>query len=195
MFVNLLRASSTCVPSSWKCLVISLRVRCGSCLTLCDPLIVACQAPLAMGVLDWIAMPSSRGSAQPRDRTCFSISPALAGRFLSTSVMISSLMLFISLHSLHSENIFFPTFLPLPLSFLYSVNSHRSPILGLPCTHGADATAAVHDQGPVSPGDMWQCLETFLVVTKREGAAPGIWDAVNTLQDTGQRQSPPAPHI
>ena len=35
---------------------------------------VACQAPLCMGLLqaripEWVAMPSSRGSPQPRDRT------------------------------------------------------------------------------------------------------------------------------
>ena len=38
---------------------------------------VARQAPLSMGllqarVLEWVAMPSSRGSSQPRDRTCVS---------------------------------------------------------------------------------------------------------------------------
>ena len=35
---------------------------------------VACQAPLSMGILqtrilEWAAMPSSRGSSQPRDQT------------------------------------------------------------------------------------------------------------------------------
>ena len=35
---------------------------------------VACEAPLSMGILqarilDWVAMPSSRGSSQPRDQT------------------------------------------------------------------------------------------------------------------------------
>ena len=35
---------------------------------------VACQAPLSMGIfqariLEWVVMPSSRGSSQPRDRT------------------------------------------------------------------------------------------------------------------------------
>ena len=35
---------------------------------------VACQAPLSMGILqariqEWVAMPSSRGSFQPRDQT------------------------------------------------------------------------------------------------------------------------------
>ena len=43
-----------------------------SCPTLCDP--VDCQAPLSMGILqarilEWVAMPFSRGSSQPRDQT------------------------------------------------------------------------------------------------------------------------------
>ena len=38
------------------------------------PWTVACQAPLSMGILqarilEWVAMPSSRGSSQPRDQT------------------------------------------------------------------------------------------------------------------------------
>ena len=43
------------------------------CLTLCDPMdCIAHQAPLSMGILqarilEWVAMPSSRGSSQPRD--------------------------------------------------------------------------------------------------------------------------------
>ena len=32
-------------------------------------------------ILEWVAMPSSRGSSQPRDRTCISV---LAGRFFIT---------------------------------------------------------------------------------------------------------------
>ena len=45
-----------------------------SCPTLCT---VAHQAPLSMGIfqariLDWVAMPSSMGSSQPRDWTCIS---------------------------------------------------------------------------------------------------------------------------
>ena len=39
------------------------------------PWTVACPAPLSMGILqagilEWVAMPSSRGSSRPRDRTC-----------------------------------------------------------------------------------------------------------------------------
>ena len=36
-------------------------------------------------ILQWVAISSSRGSSQPRDRTPFLTSPALAGRFFTTS--------------------------------------------------------------------------------------------------------------
>ena len=45
-----------------------------SCLTLCDPM--DCSPPgssvqglLQARILEWVAMPSSRGSSRPRDRT------------------------------------------------------------------------------------------------------------------------------
>ena len=46
-----------------------------SCPTLCNPVDCNCQAPLSMEfsrkrILEWVAIPSSRGSSQPRDRTC-----------------------------------------------------------------------------------------------------------------------------
>ena len=49
------------------------------------PRSVAHQAPLSMGllqarILEWVAMPSSRGSSQPRDRTQVS---CIAGRFFT----------------------------------------------------------------------------------------------------------------
>ena len=45
---------------------------------------IACQAPLSLGILqarilEWVAMPSSRGSSQPRDRTCLSCVSSTAG--------------------------------------------------------------------------------------------------------------------
>ena len=60
-----------------------------SCLTLCDPRTVAHQAALSMGILqarilEWVAMPSSRGSSWPRDRTCISCVPCTAGWFFTT---------------------------------------------------------------------------------------------------------------
>ena len=35
-------------------------------------------------ILEWVAISSSRGSSWPRDQTCISVSPALAGRFFTT---------------------------------------------------------------------------------------------------------------
>ena len=48
-----------------------------SCSTFCDPMDCSPPAPLSMEILqarilEWVAMPSSRGSSQPRDRTCVS---------------------------------------------------------------------------------------------------------------------------
>ena len=59
-------------------------------LTLCDP--VDCS-PLGSSVrgilqariLEWVAMPSSGGSSQPRGRAPHFMSPALAGTFFTTS--------------------------------------------------------------------------------------------------------------
>ena len=55
---------------------------------LVTPWTAAHQAPLSMGILqtrilEWVALPSSRGSPRPRDRTCL-MSPELAGGFFST---------------------------------------------------------------------------------------------------------------
>ena len=57
-----------------------------SCLTLCDP--VDCVPPgsyvhgiLQARVQEWVAVPSSRGPSQPRDRTASFMSPALPGGF------------------------------------------------------------------------------------------------------------------
>ena len=59
-----------------------------SCQTLCDPMD---QAPLSMGffparILEWVAMPSSRGPSLPRDLTCVS---CIAGRFFPLSHRVS----------------------------------------------------------------------------------------------------------
>ena len=57
-----------------------------SCPTLCDPWTAALQAPLSMGIcqariLEWGAMPSSRGSSQSRDQTQDS---CISGRFFTS---------------------------------------------------------------------------------------------------------------
>ena len=40
-----------------------------SCLTLCDPMDYTVHAILQARILEWVAVTSSRGSSQPRDRT------------------------------------------------------------------------------------------------------------------------------
>ena len=61
-----------------------------SCSTLCNPM--GCRAPVSSAhgilqarILEWVAMPSSRGSFWPRDWTCISMSPVLAGGFFITN--------------------------------------------------------------------------------------------------------------
>ena len=60
-----------------------------SCLTLCDPMDVACQAPLSLGFSRqeyWSGLPCPPPGHLP-DPGTESMSPALAGRFLTTSTI------------------------------------------------------------------------------------------------------------
>ena len=57
-----------------------------ACLTLCDPM--GCSPPgssvhgiLHARILEWVAMPSSRGSSDPETEPMSPASPALAGGF------------------------------------------------------------------------------------------------------------------
>ena len=57
-----------------------------SCLTLCNPVYYSPPGSSVHGILqarilEWVAMPSSRGSSSPRDRSCIS---CIAGRFYTT---------------------------------------------------------------------------------------------------------------
>ena len=61
-----------------------------SCPTLCNPIDGSPPGSPVPGILQartqqWVAMPSSRGASQPRDRIHISASPALAGGFFTTS--------------------------------------------------------------------------------------------------------------
>ena len=70
---------------------------CFSCVQLCViPWLQSCSTPcdlpgssvhgiLQARTLEWVAMPFSRESSQPRDWTCNLTSPTLAGRFFTTS--------------------------------------------------------------------------------------------------------------
>ena len=73
-----------CLTSSFSVCVCAKSLQ--SCLTLCDPM--DCRLPdssvhwiLQARKLEWVAMTPSRGSSQPRDRTCISHT---AGGFFST---------------------------------------------------------------------------------------------------------------
>ena len=69
-----------------------------SCPTLCDP---SDSSPpdssvykiLQTRILKRVAMPSTRGSSQIRDRTCISMSPSLAGDFFTTSTNWEALLM------------------------------------------------------------------------------------------------------
>ena len=89
------------LPHPLTCVCVSARSL-QSCFTLCDP--IDCSLPsssvhktLQVRILEWVAMPSSRGSSLPRDRThvtgidgCL-LYPALAGRFFTTSATRAAL--------------------------------------------------------------------------------------------------------
>ena len=69
MNINILVMSKL---SGQECAVLCLVTQ--LCLTLCDLMDCSCQAPLSMGILqarilEWVAMPSSRGSSKPSDQT------------------------------------------------------------------------------------------------------------------------------
>ena len=61
-----------------------------SCPTVCDPMDYSPPGPLSMGfllarILEWLAMPSFRGSSWPRGRTCISHISCSTGRFFTTN--------------------------------------------------------------------------------------------------------------
>ena len=65
--------------------------------THCDPMDwslpgFSVQGILQARILKWVAMPSSRGSSRPRDRTASLMSPALAGRFFAINATWEALI-------------------------------------------------------------------------------------------------------
>ena len=52
-----------------------------SCLTLCDPMNYTVHGILQARILEWVAVPFSRGSSQPRDQTQVS---RIAGGFFAS---------------------------------------------------------------------------------------------------------------
>ena len=69
-----------------------------SCLTLCDTIDYSLPCSSVHGILQawklqWVAMPSSRGSPQLRDRTCVSPVSCIGRRVLTTSDSLEGLNL------------------------------------------------------------------------------------------------------
>ena len=65
---------------------------------------VACQAPMSMGILqvrilEWVAMCLSRGSSQPRDRTCVSCVSCTGSGFFTTGATWEALSATLSLRN------------------------------------------------------------------------------------------------
>ena len=63
-----------------------------SCPTLCDPMDCSLLGSSVYGIfqariLEWVAMPFSRGSSWPRGQTCVSYSSCTAGRFFTTELL------------------------------------------------------------------------------------------------------------
>ena len=90
-------APSLCSPlgQSWvlrACVLIHMCacVHAQLCLTLCNPMDCDPAGSSLHGILqartlEWVAVSFSKGSSQPRDQTCVSLSLALAGGFFTTS--------------------------------------------------------------------------------------------------------------
>ena len=73
------------------------------CLTLCNPrdcssLGSSVHGILQARILEWEAIPFSRGSSRPRDRAQSLMSPALVGRFFTSSTTWDSLSLPPNIH-------------------------------------------------------------------------------------------------
>ena len=85
MLIDLTIIISQCIGVSNHRLKYILALSLGCVQLFVTPWTVAHQAPLSMGILqarilEWVAMPSSRGSSQPRDRTQVF---CIAGRFFT----------------------------------------------------------------------------------------------------------------
>ena len=77
------------------------------CLNICDPM--DCSPPgssvhgiLQTRILKWVAMLSSRGSSQPNDQMSL-MSPALAGRFFTTSTTWEATYTHTHIHTLFTS--------------------------------------------------------------------------------------------
>ena len=81
-----------------------------SCPTLCNPM--DCTPPgssvhgiLQARILEWVAMPSSRGFSRPRIKPMFLVSPALANGFVTTSTTWEAPLSFLEVRKLRLKEI------------------------------------------------------------------------------------------
>ena len=87
-------ASARALAPSLSCMLCSVAQ---SYLTLCDPLVssppgFSVRGILQARILEWVAMPFSRGSSWPRDQTHFSCVSCTAGRFFAAKQRGSPLL-------------------------------------------------------------------------------------------------------
>ena len=116
-----------------------------SCLTLCDPL--NCSLPsssvdgiLQARILEWVAVPFSRGFSQPRDETQVS---CIAGRFLPTeppgkakNIRVGSLFLLHGIFSTQESNQGFLHCRQIFYQLSYQILSHSKEISMVTKTEG-----------------------------------------------------------
>ena len=134
-----------------------------SCLTLCNPKDCSPPGSSAHGVFQarirgWIAMPSSRGSSRPRDRThasIFTTEPAEKPRFLSLLHILTNFNIFLALIPLNLDS-GLEVLIPRKLFFLirkllyplcHWINRQRSS-----CTSWGETKRLLCDEGRGSSG-------------------------------------------
>ena len=81
-----------------------------SCPTLCDPMNCSLSGSSVHGILqerilEWVAMPSSRGSSRPRDQTCISYISCIGRQFLYHKSHLESLYISSSVHGILQKRI------------------------------------------------------------------------------------------
>ena len=170
----------------------------------CSPQGSSAHDILQARILEWIVMPSSRGSSQPRDWNHISLtSPALAGGFFTTSASWGrrwSITPFLSrtydlicdksqiqaFHRLRGfrRSVFPVLMLQIRKGSLKRLGECLRPHSSLQQSQGtgsvlsgAQARVAVLSWYDFAPQDIWRCLGTLLVVTAGEEDATGIYCA------------------
>ena len=72
------------LPPDHSCFLSACMLICSLCHPMdCNPLGSSVHGILQARILEWVAMPSSRGSSRPRGQTCISWGSCIAGRFFT----------------------------------------------------------------------------------------------------------------